>query len=104
MIPNLNNKQTGLRRFAIFALLLGLFLSQSYLAAHSADFDAHDSELCEICLGFNSPNDPQALDANSGFAFSNVKHTFSHYRNTPAVVSIAVSCQAIRAPPSTVTS
>ena len=104
MIPNLHNKQTGLHRIATFALLLGLFLSQCYLAAHSADFEAHDSELCEICLGSHSPHEPLAVGANPGIAFDNSTHCFGDQHDALAVVVNAVSNHAIRAPPITVKS
>ena len=104
MIPNLDNKRTAFHRFATFALLLGLFLSQCYLAAHSADFEAHDSELCEICLGSHSPHEPLAVGANPGIAHDTSTHCFGDQQDVLAVVVNAVSNHAIRAPPFTVKS
>ena len=99
-----NNKRSKFRRSAILALLLGLFVSQSYLAAHSADFDAHDNELCEICLGFNSPNKPIALSASVALSFNIAVDSFEAKTDVTPSAAADASCHAIRAPPVPVTS
>ena len=95
------NKQSKSHQFATFALLVGLFLSQCFLAAHSADVGAHDNELCEICLGFNSPNKPLALGADIAAVIIPAAEKFESRCDSLYRPSLNVSHQAIRAPPVT---